>query len=605
MRLRALRLLLPVALFASILSATGSSAATTYGVEEQVNASFVMVDGTTLVGSIYRPADPSSGKRAPGRFPVLVTMTPYGSWDGNSQYGAHYPAGGSDHEILRYFAQHGYIGLEVDSRGSGRSQGLFTVLDPQQSRDYAQVIDIAAHHLDGSNGIVGLTGMSYRGLNQLLVGGLLRPGTPVKAMAPASAGSSVYDDPFVQGGIASQFWYAFPGILAVSAVPPADQTAAPGGADARLAAVAADRARSAQNLTDMATQSLNGGPLAYREGWWQDREPVNAAQAIVDAGVPVLLTTGTTDFFPRGAFRMYTALQSVAHGGSAYAPMKPEWRPDRRFQLVYGKDYTDGDFSFWLSYELQWYDHWLKGKTNGVAASDNTLHLQDQAGRWEAPPRGTYPMTRDYTKLYLDSASRLSTSRPSATTTLPDLAWQPETTNQTFTSPPYVHGATVAGPVTVSLSLRSTTPQVELIAQLNEVAPDGTVTTAVPGFEVDGDLAGTLRAVDSTKSWYDASGTLISPYHSYSQASESIVPVGRAQRYDIELHPRVWSLPPGHRLQVVLSTQSNRLVPTLPQLQALAGGSYSLVARDSWLSVPVLPLQAFPATLDPTKAGLR
>jgi putative CocE/NonD family hydrolase len=606
MQLSAVRVLPPALALASLIIVPGhAAAASSYAVQEHVNVPFTMTDGTTLVGSVYYPADSRTGKRAAGRFPVLVTMTPYGTWDGNSEYPANFPNGGSDHQVLRYFAQHGYIGLEVDSRGSARSQGLFTVLDPQQSRDYVQVIDIAAHHLDGSNGVVGLTGMSYRGLNQLLVGGLLRRGTPVKAMAPASAGASVFDDPFVQGGIASQFWYAYPGILGVSAVPPADQTAAPGGIDPRLAALAVDRARSAQNLSEMATQSLNGGPVAYRDGWWQEREPIQATKAIVDAGVPVLLTTGTTDFFPRGAFRMYTALQSVAHGGSAYDPMKPGWKPDRRFQLVYGKDYTDGDFSFWLSYELQWYDHWLKGKANGVATSDHTLHLQDQAGRWSAPPRGTYPMTQHNTRLYLDSGSRLSASRPSASTTLPDLPWQPETTRATFTTTPYARGTTVDGPVTVSLSVRSTTAQVELIAQLNDVAPDGTTTTAVPGFEVDGDLAGTLRAVDWAKSWYDAAGTLLSPHHPYTRASERLVPVGRAQRYDIELHPRVWSLAPGHRLQVVLSTQSNRLVPTQPQLRALAGGTYSLVARDSWLSVPVLPLHVFPVIADPTKSGLR
>ncbi|MDQ1694956.1 MAG: uncharacterized protein QOJ03_309 [Frankiaceae bacterium] len=606
MRRDGYRLLLSFALVAGLATTTGhATAATTYGVEEEVNVPFVMADGTTLVGSVYYPTDATTGERASGRFPVLVTMTPYGTWDGNSQYPANFPNGGSDHQILRYFAQHGYIGLEVDSRGSGRSQGLFTPVDPQQSRDYLRIIDVAAHHLDGSNGVVGLTGMSYRGLNQILVGGLLRRGTPVKAMAPASAGGSAFEDPFMQGGIASQFWYAYPAILGISAVPPVDQTAAPGGADPRLATVAVDRARSAQNLTDMATQSLNGGPIAYRDVWWKQREPMRAVKAIVRAGVPVLLTTGTTDFFPRSALRMYAALQSVARGGSPYSPMKPAWRPDRRFQLVYGTDYTDGDFSFWLSYELQWYDHWLKGKANGVATSDRTLHLQDPTGQWWGPPRGTYPLTQRYRRLYLDSGSRLSAARPAPATTLPDLPWQPETTNLTFTSAPYAHGATVAGPVTVSLSLRSTTPQVELIAQLNDVAPDGTVTTAVPGFEVDGDLAGTLRAVDRARSWYDASGALISPYHPYSRASERLVPVGRVRRYDIELHPRAWSLAPGHRLQVVLSTQSNRVVPSLPQLRALAGGSYAIVARDSWLAVPVLPLHAFPAAPDPTKVGLR
>jgi predicted acyl esterase len=595
----ALRLLLATVPVATAFVVPGpASGAATYGVVEEVNVPFVMADGTTLVGSVYRPAQ--AGKPAPGRFPVLITMTPYGTWDGNSQQ----PKQGSDDLGLRYFAQHGYVGLEVDTRGSGRSEGLFTPFDPQQSRDYLAVIDLAAHHLSGANGVVGLTGMSYRGLNQLLVGGLLRKGTPVKAMAPASAGASTYDDPMMQGGIASQFWYAFPAVLGVSAVPPADQDAAPGGAGPGLATVAVDRARSAQNLTDLATQAINGGPMAYRDAWWQEREPLLSARAIVAAGVPVLLTTGTTDFFPRGAFRMYSALQSVAHGGSPYSPMQPAWKPDRRFQLVYGTDYTDGDTAFRLDYELQWYDHWLKGKANGVATSDATLRLQDPAGRWSAPPRGTYPMTRDYTKLFLASGATLSPRRPAASAGSADLPWRAQA-SLTFTSQAYPRGATVAGPVTVSVTLRSTTSQVELIAQLNDVGPDGTVTTAVPGFEVDGDLAGSLRAVDPGKSWYDDSRALVSPYHPYSRASERVVPVGTVQRYDVELHPRVWSLAPGHRLQVVLSTQSDRLVPTAPQLRALAGGTYSVVLRDSFLNVPVLPFHAFPPLGDPTRTGLR
>jgi hypothetical protein len=51
--------------------------------------------------------------------------------------------------------------------------------------------------------------------------------------------------------------------------------------------------------------------------------------------------------------------------------------------------------------------------------------------------------------------------------------------------------------------LSSTTPQVELVATLNDIAPDGTATAVVPGFEVDGDLIGSLRAVDaSRRAWH-------------------------------------------------------------------------------------------------------
>src|SRR4051794_15154942 len=310
-----------------------------YGVKEVVNFPFTTADGTELVGSVYYPTDAKSGDRAPGRFPVLVDMTPYGLWDGNSTS----PRALSDDAILRYFASHGYVGVELDARGTGRSAGTYSIWDPQQSRDYLELIDHPAHRLDGSNGVVGLAGMSYRGMTQLMVGGLLRPGTPVKAMAPASSGAYAFNRPFFMGGLPGIFTPVYQGVEGISEVPPPDQVTATGGADpVHLAHVGLDRSNDLLYHAEVLENVSSGGYMAHDDQWWQARDPIYDARAIVEAGVPALITSGPGDFFASDSLQMYAALQNAAHGRPVAAPMSPRQTPDRRFQIVWSDSYTDG-----------------------------------------------------------------------------------------------------------------------------------------------------------------------------------------------------------------------------------------------------------------------
>jgi predicted acyl esterase len=575
-----------------------------YGVQEVVNFPFTMSDGTRLMGSVYYPTDLRTGARVRQRFPVLVDMTPYGMWDGNSRQ----PRDLADDQTLRYFTSHGYVGVEVDARGAARSGGTFAAFDPQQSRDELEVIDYVAHRLDGSNGIVGLTGMSYRGLNQLFVGGLLKPGSPVKAMAPASASAFLYDELPFPGGIPAAFWHAYAGIGAASSVPPVDQAAEPGGVDpAPTAQLARDRGPTGLYFAGVVGDAATGGPMSYRDQWWLQREPINSAQAIARAGIPVLLTSGPTDLFARGSLRMYAALQNAAQGRSVWAPMDPRLPADPRFQVVYANVYSDGNFAYWQSYELQWYDHWLKGVANGVGRGNSALHIQEFGGksRWVDVPNSTFPMTSSYTSYYLGAAGTLATREAGAPGS--DVLPWAEGTSVAYTTPSFAKGATLAGPVSLHVAARSNRPEVQLIATLNDVAPDGTVTTAVPGFEVDGILLGSQRKVDASRSWHDSRGRLTAPYHPFSAAAARVVPTGAFQDYDIELRPRLWSVQPGHSLRVVLTTQYREITPSAPQVAALAGGVYDIGyggSTASYIDLPLLALNVFPTAGDPTTAGL-
>jgi hypothetical protein len=590
---------------AAPVAAAYTPPAAQYGVDEIVNYPFTASDGTELMGSVYYPTDLQTGARAAGTFPVLVDMTPYGMWDGNSTV----PKDGSDDAILRYFTAHGYIGVELDARGTGRSGGSYTFEDPQQMRDDVEVINFVAHRLDGSNGVVGLAGMSYRGINQPLVGALLRPGTPVKAIAPASAGAIMYGPPFFMGGIPGAFWYAYPGIEQWSEVPPVDQLTATNGIDpGDLLGVGAGRVPTEAYHAEVYANTTSGGYMAHRDQWWQAREELGGVKAIVRAGIPALQTSGSNDFFSGGSLQLYAAFQDAAHRRSLYAPMNPRVKPDPRYQMVWGDTYSDGDYAYYLGYELQWYDHWLKHIDNGVGVQTTTLHIQETGGKnqWVDVRNGAYPITRHYTPYYLDAANALSASAPAGTGS-DSLSYGPNQ-SLTYTSAPFSAGATLAGPVDATLFATSTTADAQFVATLNDVAPDGTATTVVPFAEVDGALDGANRAVDRSRSWTDTAGRLILPYHPYTTPSLRAVTPGAVTRYDIEMQPRIWSVQPGHRLQLVLTSQNADLVPTEPQLSALAGASFGIARGGhdaSYLDLPLLPLNAFaPAPGDPSTVGL-
>lgn len=102
----------PLVLADSPYSAGASSSATTpwpggtwqpdpakYGMTVVQNVPLRMSDGVTLIANIGYPTDPSTGTRATGTFPVLLTQDPYPAEDQpNSFYvsrGPHQCRGGS------------------------------------------------------------------------------------------------------------------------------------------------------------------------------------------------------------------------------------------------------------------------------------------------------------------------------------------------------------------------------------------------------------------------------------------------------------------------------------------------------------------------------
>jgi hypothetical protein len=146
----------------------------------------------------------------------------------------------------------------------------------------------------------------------------------------------------------------------------------------------------------------------------------------------------------------------------------------------------------------------------------------------------------------------------------------------TYTSSPFAHAETVAGPITATVYASSTTSETELVAELEDVTPNG---ESYPLTE--GALLGSLRAVNQKRSW-TADGITVLPYHPYTKASSQPVTPGTLTEYQIQIFPTLVTIAAGDSLRLTLSTvDTPHLTPLPEQLPNLAGGVYTIARSTS------------------------
>ena len=104
----------------------------------------------------------------------------------------------------------GYACVRVDSRGAGRSPGLLDLWSAREAKDLYDCIEWAAEPSRGSNGKVGLNGISYYAMNQWQVAALQPP--HLTAICIWEGAADYYRDLSHHGGILCTFGRAwFPG----------------------------------------------------------------------------------------------------------------------------------------------------------------------------------------------------------------------------------------------------------------------------------------------------------------------------------------------------------------------------------------------------------
>ncbi|HET9075944.1 MAG TPA: CocE/NonD family hydrolase, partial [Acidimicrobiales bacterium] len=367
----------------------------TYGTASINDIAIAGAGGTTIrVNEIYPTT--AAGTPAPGRFPVLLTMTPYGKGQGGSSApgsaqapGGGSPTGGADN----YLVQRGYIEVVMDVRGTGDSNGQWGLFDPIQQQDAIDVVNWAAH-LPNSTGKVGTYGPSYLGIDQLLLAGAIGRNSPLKAIFPMVPSNDTYRDTAFMGGLVDfEFSEAYLGLTAEgNMLNPVQDTASDPQLLSQLAGIEADHADGLASY-HASTQAnvLAGGDEAYDGTYWQQRNPRNVLADIVANGIPAYLVGGEFDIFQNGEPLDYAGLQNAWAGRPVSAPMLPGQRTTGRYQLIDGPwEHINGSSVVVDPLELEWFDTWLKGEATGMAATPTPLHYYDLGtGRFDETT--TYP----------------------------------------------------------------------------------------------------------------------------------------------------------------------------------------------------------------------
>jgi putative CocE/NonD family hydrolase len=613
-----------------------------YGIAKQTNVPVTMSDGTVLRADIYTPTDPTTGQPAKGPFPVIMVQTPYGK---NTVGAASGMEGGGEAATqtaeMPYLIQRGYIDVVAEVRGTGDSGGTFNLLDPVQGRDGAELVRWAAA-LPHSDGRVGLYGPSYMGYDQFMTANALGPGSPLRAMFPIINGNDPYRDFAFEGGL-----FDAEGDIALFATvfgpleelnPLAENPTNVGDL------ISVERQHAPALLSYNAAQTANvetGGDQTFDEAYWQARSPRNMIAHVVADGIPAFMIGGWFDVFQRGEPLNYSGLQNVLLGRPVGAPMSADQPVSGRYQLLQGPWYhLDAGTNFDVyRVELAWFDRWLKGEATGIDQTSTPLHLYMLgANRWVDASRYPLPQATPHTYYLAGGPSAsgapsqndgaLVSSGPAGAVgadqvrytgqsspcdrqseqygfgalqlaleigrapddpcTKDDRSLQTGPGALTYTTAPMGRDTVVAGPIDATIYASSTRPDTELVATVEDIAPDG---TSLP--LTSGALLGSFRALDPTLSWLAPDGRPLLPYHPYTKASVTAVPVGAVTRYDIEVFPTLADIAKGHRVRLTLTTSDiPHLLPSTAQALNLAGGVYEVQRHAGAASYIELPLAA-------------
>ena len=545
-----------------------------------------MNDSATLIPNIGYPTDLSTGQRASGIFPVLLTQDPYVA---ESQ-----PQG--------FYVARGYINAVVQVRGTVNTFGpggkalVSDEFGPRQAQDGVALVKWASH-LQGSNGEVGLDGCSYLGIDQIFTAAAAGPHSAIKEILPACA-SNGYETYFA-GGMPSQIVGLFTAVSSVTLSGPRNA-----------------RVNDSYNAARKA-QILSGGPQAYDGTYWRQRTTYYVIPKIVHNHIPALLWSGWYPTDGPGSLLEYAIFQNTYDHRPPFGPMSPNQPVTGRYQVVIGP-WSHGQ-GLDDSIQLEWYDTWLKGEKTRIAQTDTPMHLYDlQKDDWTNA--ATYPLTDRYTAFHLGSEGSFRTAK-SVRKAEAGLSWGPPTesgTTTSFDAAPFQSDRLIAGPIAATLWARSSTSNIDLLATLFDVGPNGQATQIAVG-----NLIGSLRSVNKSYSWFDETGLMVLPYHPY--ITNKYAAAGSLQRYDIEMTPTLYTVATGHHLRLVVSTQPATkdcasllsalktplpCLPTNSQLATLKGGQFQLLwgpSTPSSVNVPVLAQDALPVTTSgttPTSNGL-
>jgi putative CocE/NonD family hydrolase len=386
------------------------------------NVMVTMRDGVKLATDLYRPS--RNGAVAPGKFPVLMSRTPYNKDGGEVE--------------ARGFAEAGYIVVVQDVRGRYRSEGRWIPVrdDPQDGFDTAEWIG-AQEWCDCG---IGTYGSSYLGATQHALG--IGKAPFIKAMIPRNAMSDFGRYGVRHNGAFELRWLNWVMTLGNAAGTPnampaairaaADPAAAPALAD--IGTRVREYVRSlplrpgttplkfAPDYESWLIEAMNHGDY---DAFWKD-----SGSSVVDhlpeyLDVPEYHVTGWYDSWGTPAANLNfveltkakKSLQRLIVGPWIHSAEKMDYAGEAQFTSDAALDLA--------AFQLRWFDRWLKGVNNGVDREPPVRIYVMGGGDGHKTPEGRvfvgghwrneqeWPLARTrYTQYYLQAKGGLSPDKP-------------------------------------------------------------------------------------------------------------------------------------------------------------------------------------------------
>jgi uncharacterized protein len=573
-------------------------------VTKQADVPATMRDGTILRADVYRPktSDP---------VPVILMRTQYGKDDAQA---------GDRYQPPDWFASHCYLVVVQDIRGQGASGGTFSEFTHDQADGYDSVEWAAA--LPGSNGKVGMYGSSYVGATQWLAAVTAPP--HLVTIVPANTASDYYDGWNYEGGefrLAFVLPWAIGSIAKTAAINRNDQATVH-----ELAAAASDPTRwldfrPFKDLPPMQPGNPAVAPWYFdwirhstRDDFWRqfsirDRYP--------SVTVPVMHFEGWYDAFLAGGVENFAGM--VAHGANETARNNQrlvigpwdhvDWgRPDSEPAPMLKAIGAVANSPI-NGLMLDWYDHFLKGKDNGVVSGKprvdyflmganvwktatgwplpqthpTTYYLSgsggiaDRTGQLvDAPPVSDAPDVYTYDPLF--PAPSLGGHSCCGAQSGPQGPYDQTPVEQrsdvlVYSSAPLPSDTEVTGPTTVDLWAQSSSPDTDFTAKLAVVKPDGQVVNLNDGI---------VRT-----SFRD------------SLSNPTPVPPNQPTKYRIQIWPTSYQYRAGDRIRLEISSSDYPQFAPNPNTGEPFGQSAATVvatqtilhdaAHPSSVTVPVIP----------------
>lgn len=560
-------------------SEPGQSEAT-YVVEKDVGVP--VNDGLVLRANIYRPA-------AHGRFPAIMSMGIYGKdihfadgfapqWNVLNQRHPDLFSQGSSGRYARWeiadpdrWVPDGYVLVNVDSRGSGKSPGFLDAFSPRETQDYYDAIEWAAQQ-PWCNGKIGLLGVSYLAIKQWQVAALQPP--HLAAMIPWEGACDLYRDWSHHGGILSNSFLAawwprqvLPNQHGNGETHYRDRDTGERSTGDALSPTLLEGNR-APHLEDIRAHPLD-------DAWYRERSTdlarvLTPFLSAANWGGPGVHLRGNIEAFSGAAgAEKWLSVHVGTHFESFY--LADYVAMQKRFFAYYLKDEDNGwDKQPPIRLEVRWPDH--------VVVRTET--------EWPLPN------TR-WTELYLDAtATALAISPPAAG----KVSYEALGEGVSFTMAPLSSPLEITGPILLRIWISSSTVDADLFVALRAFAPDGEEVVFTGAHEptpvTRGWLRASHRACDARRS------TPWRPFHKHD-AVEPLAP-GEVYLLDVEIWPTSLVLPPGYRLMLtvqghdILTAGAGRIQHNDPSDRdpSIFGGRQTIYtggARASHLLLPIIP----------------